>query len=212
VKAGAAKFPKHTAAARGLACCHVCGKVEPVANKSCGRCGAGLHLRKPDCLQRTIALTIAAALLYLPANLLPIMTVDTLTGGDDPNTILGGVVTFWNSGSYPVAVIIFVASVVIPILKILTLFILCVAARRNRRAISATKVYRLTEIVGRWSMVDVFVVAILVSVVQLDSLMSIRPGPAALAFSGVVILTMLAAHTFDQRLIWDVTRPFEEES
>ncbi len=204
-------YPKHTAAARGLACCHVCGKVEAVAEEKCARCGAPLHLRKPDCLQRTIALTIAAALLYLPANLLPIMTVDTLTGGDDPSTILGGVVTFWNTGSYPVAVIIFVASVIIPILKIMTLLILCVAARYNRRPKSATKVYRLTEVVGRWSMVDVFVVAILVSVVQLDSLMSIRPGPAALAFSGVVILTMLAAHTFDQRLIWDVTRPFEDE-
>lgn len=204
-------FPKHTAAARGLACCAVCGKAESVEDQSCIRCGAELHLRKPDCLQRTVALTLAAALLYLPANLLPIMTVEKLTGGSDPSTILGGVVRLWNSGSYPVAVIIFVASVLIPILKILTLFILCVAARRNRRAISVTKVYRLTEVVGRWSMVDVFVVAILVSVVQLGTLMSIRPGPAALAFSGVVILTMLAAHTFDQRLIWDVTRPFEDE-
>ena len=117
-----------------------------------------------------------------------------------------GVVTFWQSGAYPVALIIFIASVVIPILKILAIFGLCLAARKNHRPRAATRIYRMTEIVGRWSMVDVFVVAILVSVVQLDSLISIKPGPAALAFAGVVILTMLAAHSFDQRLIWDNTR------
>lgn len=204
-------FPDHTAAARGLACCHVCRKVAPVEQKACARCGAVLHLRNPNCLQRTVALTLGAALLYLPANLLPVMTVETLTGGAKENTILGGVVTFWNTGSYPVAIIIFTASVVIPILKILALLSLCCAARNNRRAASATKVYRLTELVGRWSMVDVFVVAILVAVVQLDSLMSISPGPAALAFSGVVILSMLASHSFDQRLIWDVTRPYDDD-
>lgn len=204
-------FPQRTAASRGLARCHTCSKVAPVEQEYCARCGTALHLRKPECIQRTLALTLAAILLYFPANLLPIMTVASLTEGEKSSTILEGVVTFWNTGSYPVAVIIFVASVVIPILKILALLSLCSAARKNQRAISATRVYRLTEIVGRWSMVDVFVVAILVSVVQLDSLMSIRPGPAALAFSGVIILTMLAAHTFDQRLIWDVTRQIEEE-
>lgn len=206
-------YPSHTAAARGLATCHVCGKVAPVeanGKEGCPRCGSALHLRKPYCLQTTVALTLAAAVLYVPANLLPIMTVETLTGGAEASTILEGVVTFWAEGSYLVAAIIFVASVVIPILKILSIFSLCVAARRNRRAMAVTRVYRLTEIVGRWSMVDVFVVAILVAIVQLGSLMSVRPGPAALAFSGVVILTMFAAHTFDQRLIWDVTRPFDE--
>jgi paraquat-inducible protein A len=201
------KFPRRTAAARGLAACHVCGKVAPVENAGCGRCGAPLHLRKPCSLQRTLALTVAATFLYLPANLLPIMTVESLTGGAEPSTIVEGVITFWQTGAYPVAIIIFIASIVIPILKIFSIFGLCLAARMNRRPIAATRVYRMTEIVGRWSMVDVFVVAILVSVVQLGSLMSIRPGPAALAFASVVVLTMLAAHTFDQRLIWDVTRP-----
>jgi paraquat-inducible protein A len=200
------EFPEHTAAARGLASCHVCGKVAPVARHACGRCGTALHLRKPRSLQKTLALTLAAAFLYLPANLLPIMTVESLAGGSEPSTIIGGVITFWNTGAYPVAVIIFLASVVIPILKILSIIGLCFAARRNRHPGSATRVYRLTELVGRWSMVDVFVVAIMVSVVQLDTLMSIRPGPAALAFASVVILTMLAAHSFDQRLIWDVAR------
>lgn len=197
------RFPGHTAAARGLAACHVCGKVAPVDSGSCPRCGAGLHLRKPKSLQRTMALTLAACVLYVPANLLPVMTVESLTDGAEASSIIEGVVTFWTTGAYPVAVIIFIASIVIPILKILSILSLCMAARSNRRPIGATRIYRLTEIVGRWSMVDVFVVAILVSVVQLGTLMSIKPGPAALAFCSVVVLTMLAAHTFDQRLIWD---------
>lgn len=195
-----------TAAARGLAVCHVCGKVSPVETGDCPRCHAALHLRKPRSLQRTLALTITASILYFPANLLPVMTVDSLTGGGKANTIIEGVIVFWKNGAYLVAAIIFLASVVIPILKILSIFSLCLAARRNTHPRTVTRIYRLTEIVGRWSMVDVFVVAILVSVVQLGSLMSIRPGPAALAFAGVVVLTMLAAHSFDQRLIWDAAR------
>lgn len=204
-------YPRHTAAARGLASCHVCSKVTPLSDAVCGRCGAALHLRKPGSLQRSLALTVAAVFLYLPANLLPIMTTESLTEGAEANTIIGGVILFWQTGAYPVAVIIFIASIVIPILKILAIFGLCFAARSNRRPIAATRVYRMTELVGRWSMVDVFVVAILVSVVQLGSLLSIKPGPAAVAFAGVVILTMLAAHTFDQRLIWDVAEGEDHE-
>jgi len=200
-------YPARSAAARGLASCHACAKVAPLSQGHCRRCGAALHLRKPRSLQRTLALTIAAACLYLPANLLPIMTVDSLTTGAEESTIMGGVIVFWKTGAYPVAAIIFIASVVIPILKILAICSLCLAARNNRHPIAATKLYRITELVGRWSMVDVFVVAIMVSVVQLGSLMSIRPGPAALAFASVVILTMLAAHSFDPRLLWDAARP-----
>ena len=207
----AAMYPNHTAAARGLASCHICGKVAPVRAGNCPRCGSAMHLRKPCSLQRTLALTVAAAVLYLPANLLPIMTVESLSNGSETNTIVGGVVLFWQTGAYPVAVIIFAASVAIPILKILAILSLCFAARANRRPVAATRIYRLTEIVGRWSMVDIFVVAIMVSVVQLGSLMSIKPGPAALAFAGVVILTMLAAHTFDQRLIWDIASAEDHE-
>jgi paraquat-inducible protein A len=195
--------PQQTAAGNGLAVCHVCGKVSPVEAGSCPRCHVALHLRKPRSLQRTAALTTAATLLYFPANLLPIMTVESFNGGVEESTIIGGVITFWHSGAYAVAAIIFIASVVIPILKILSIFSLCLAAVKNTHPRTVTRIYRMTEIVGRWSMVDVFVVAILVSVVQLGALMSIRPGPAALAFAGVVILTMLAAHAFDQRLIWD---------
>lgn len=162
-----------------------------------------MHVRKPNSFERTVALIIASVALYFPANLLPIMTVEGI-GGAQRNTVVGGVFAFWEAGSYPVAIIIFTASVIIPIVKIISLIILCVAVRRpteNPRTL--TVLYRLTEIVGRWSMVDVFVVAILVTLVQLGRLMTIEPGPAALAFAGVVILTMLAAMSFDPRLIWD---------
>ncbi len=207
----------HTAAARGLASCHVCARVSPVAEQaSCPRCGAALHLRKVHSIQRTAALTITAAILYLPANILPVMTVRQI-GSEEQNTILGGVVTFWKSGSYGVAAIIFTASVIIPILKFIALTWLCFAARghgslrrpgaRELNPRQATKIYRVTEIVGRWSMVDVFVVAVMVAVVQFGSIMTISPGPAALSFAGVVVLTMLAASAFDPRLLWDRVGP-----
>lgn len=195
-------YPFGTAAARGLATCHWCGKVQPLERGHCGRCDAALHLRKPHSLQRTWALTLAAAILYVPANLLPIMRADQI-GGDEENTILGGVAMFWEHQAYPIAIVVFTASVVIPILKLIAIVVLCLSARRCTRPRAMTRIYRLTELVGRWSMVDVFVVAILVAVVQLGSLMSIEPGPAALAFAGVVILTMLAAMSFDPRLLWD---------
>lgn len=195
-------YPPHTAAARGLAACSVCGKVQEETDLHCARCHTTLHKRTPRSLQRTLALTFASMVLYIPANLLPIMTVEGL-GGEEPSTILGGVITFWQMHAYPVAIIIFTASVVIPILKLAAILRLCWAAVRPCNPRSTMRIYRLTEIVGRWSMVDVFVVAILVAVVQFGSLMAIRPGPAAVAFGGVVILTMLAAMSFDPRLIWD---------
>ncbi|MGB6223149.1 paraquat-inducible protein A [Haloferula sp.] len=196
------------AADLGLACCHTCGKLSPVAKGHCPRCHSPLHLRKPNSLNRTWALLIGSAALYVPAMVLPIMNVEGLgagAAGGSGSTIVGGVITFWNSGSYPVAIIIFTASVVIPILKVAALVWLCLAASGKAPASPKNhgKLYRLTEILGRWSMVDVFVVAILVTVVQLGALMTIKPGPAALSFAGVVILTMLAAMSFDPRLLWD---------
>ncbi len=196
------KFPPETAAARGLATCHDCGKVQPVDLGHCTRCGASLHLRKPHSLQRTWALLFAAVILYFPANLLPMMRTQGIGGGEE-RTIIGGVILFWQHHAYLIATVIFVASVVIPILKIIAIVTLCLSTRRCSRPRAMTRVYRLTELVGRWSMVDVFVVAILVAVVQLGNLMSIQPGTAAVAFAGVVILTMLAAMTFDPRLLWD---------
>jgi paraquat-inducible protein A len=193
----------------GLASCHTCGKVSPVELGRCPRCHSPLHLRKPHSLERTWALVIASAALYVPAMSLPIMDVQgigTAAGGSaGGNTIISGVVTFWESGSYPVAVIIFTASVVIPILKVAALVWLCLVASGKAASSpkSQSKLYQITETLGRWSMVDIFVVAILVTLVQLGALMTIRPGPAALSFAGVVILTMLAAMSFDPRLLWD---------
>lgn len=198
-----------TAASRGLASCHTCGKVSPLeaeAEKAdfCPRCGSALHFRKPRSLERTWALLIASACLYVPANLLPIMQVSGIKGSQT-NTILSGVITFWQMRAYPVAIIIFTASVLIPLLKVAALVWLCLAAqgRTNSSPKALSRVYHITELLGRWSMVDVFVVAVLVCLVRLGALMTITPGPAAVSFSGVVILTMFAAMSFDPRLIWD---------
>ncbi len=196
------------AAALGLAACHTCAKVSPVALGRCPRCGTRLHLRKPDSLQRTAALLVAASVLYIPANAMPIMSVSEI-GGTTASTIMGGVATFWQSGSYLIAAIIFTASILIPVVKIVALVWLCAAAAGKVRPSPKVlgKVFWFTEVVGRWSMVDVFVVAILVALVQIGAFMTITPGPAALAFAGVVVLTMFAAMSFDPRLLWDRFEP-----
>ena len=196
-------FDPASAAARGLARCHSCGRVEPLEAGHCPRCHAPLHLRTPHSLQRTMALTLGAAILYLPANLLPVMRVESTLKGTQESTILRGVIQFWQAGDYPVAVIIFTASVVIPLIKLLSMIALCLGARFGHSPRTLTRLYRVTDQIGRWSMVDVFVVAILVAVVQLGSIMTITAGAGALAFASVVILTMLAADSFDQRLLWD---------
>ena len=190
--------------AKGLAGCHVCEKVSPVSLGRCPRCGSHLHLRKPDSLNRTIALVIAAAVMYIPANMLPIMSVREL-GVLTESTIIKGLVQFWNAGSYPIAIVIFTASLMIPILKIGSLLWLCAAAKGMVPHSSKVlgRVYWITELLGRWSMVDIFVVAILVTMVQLGNYMRVTPGPGALAFAGVVILTMFAAMSFDPKLLWD---------
>ncbi len=195
-------FAADSAAARDLALCHVCYLPSPVSLGRCPRCSSRLHLRLRESLQRTWALTIAAVVLYFPANLLPVLRVESFYG-DHQNTILGGVIEFWQQGDYPVAIIIFGASVVIPVLKIVSIAALCLASRSGRRPRGMTRLYRITEFVGRWSMVDVFVVAILVAVVQLGSTIAIHPGAGALSFAAVVVLTMFAAMSFDPRLIWD---------
>ena len=154
-------------------------------------------------IQRTWALLITATLLYIPANLLPIMHTE-MFGRDEPSTIIGGAITLWESGDYPVALIIIFASVMIPVAKIVVLAWLNYTVQRGleKRSRIRTKFYRVIEGVGRWSMIDVFVVAILVALVQLGNTLSIYPGPAALAFCAVVFITMVAAMTFDTRLIW----------
>ncbi|MGE9266598.1 MAG: paraquat-inducible protein A [Verrucomicrobiales bacterium] len=189
------------------ACCHVCGRTDSARLHHCPRCGAPMHMRKQQGVQRCLAFLIASIIAYIPANIWPIMTVTQL-GQDEDNTILSGVAVFWEMHAYPVAITIFIASVLIPGLKILALAWLCAVAGGwlETDPKRATRIYWLTELVGRWSMVDVFVVAILVGLIQLGNLMSIRPGAAATAFGLMVILTMFAAHAFEPKLIWDRIR------
>jgi paraquat-inducible protein A len=199
------------AAPQGLAGCPTCGLVNRVdagGHGLCRRCGERLRTRLPHSLQRTWALLAAAALMYLPANFYPIMTTTSL-GHSEPSTIIGGVVELIQMGSWPVAGVIFVASVIVPVGKLVALAWLCLVVARSDEltAGARTRLYRLTEFIGRWSMVDVFVVAILVALIRADGLMSVAPGPAALAFASVVVLTMLAAMAFDPRLIWDPPLP-----
>ncbi|WP_218355259.1 paraquat-inducible protein A [Alteromonas lipotrueiana] len=162
-------------------------------------------------LQRTWALLLAATLLYIPANTLPIMHTE-LFGRSEPNTIVGGVISLWQSGSYPVAIVIMIASVVVPVAKIAILAWLnfTVQKRFTRRQRTRVKFYRVTEVIGRWSMIDVFVVAILVGLIQLGNTIAVHPGPAALAFCAVVFVTMVAAITFDSRLIWIDRKKIDE--
>lgn len=194
-----------SAMSAGLVGCHICGALSEAGADSCKRCGDHLHSRKPGGLNRTWALLFTSVILYIPANLYPIM--DTVFLGDDsPSTILGGVLVLWAMGSYPIAAVIFFASVVVPLVKILALLWLCYMVQRGQGTspLGKLKLYRMTEFVGRWSMIDVFVVAILAGLIRLDNLMTIYPGPAAVAFAGVVLVTMVAAMSFDSRLIWDL--------
>lgn len=163
-------------------------------------------------IQRTWALLFTSIILYIPANILPIMNTRFL-GVDEPSTILGGVIVLWKMGSYPIAIVIFIASVVVPVGKLIILIWLNYSIQRGFDIKHGERIfwYRVTEFIGRWSMVDVFVVAVLVSLIQLGNTMSIYPGPAALAFCGVVILTMLAAMNFDTRLIWNETAEQHEQ-
>ena len=198
-----------TARSLGLARCHDCSLLVDARQPVCPRCGARLHLRKPDSLGRTAALVLAAMILYLPANLLPI-TVTTAIGTRQADTILSGVIYFMQTGSWEIAAVIFIASVFVPFAKLIILVLLLVSVRfRWRwRPRDRTVLYRLTELVGRWSMVDIYVVTILVALVRLGAVATIEAGPAAVYFAAVVVLTMFAAENFDPRLIWDA---LEEE-
>ncbi|WP_081741398.1 PqiA/YebS family transporter subunit [Tolumonas lignilytica] len=196
--------PTGRAIDQNLTLCHACHGLVSLRTHHCPRCHSVLHARKPNSLQWTLALLFTSVILYIPANILPIMITESL-GQQTYSTILGGVVLLWNMGSYPVALIIFIASILVPIVKMLAIGWLCwsVYAKRVHHRRGRTRLYRLTEFIGRWSMVDVFVVAILVALIRMGKLMSVYPGSAALAFAGVVILTMLSAMSFDPRLLWD---------
>lgn len=194
----------------GLLICHECHQLNPMqtdaAKQFCSRCGGQLHARRPNSLVRTWALLLTAAILYIPANLLPIMTVNSLGKGQS-DTIMSGVITLVNYGMLPIAAVVFVASILVPTFKLVGIALLLYSVQRHQPMSARQRIlmYRFIEWIGRWSMLDIFVIAILVAVVNFGSLASIEPGLGAGAFASVVIMTMLAALTFDPRLIWDNT-------
>lgn len=201
----------------GLIVCHVCHlaikKVKPPVDGHalCPRCGATLHRRKTNSLTRTWALTLTAYILYIPANILPVMTV-IMSGKGEPDTILSGVIALLQGGMWPLALVVFFASITVPVLKLLILtgLLISVEMKSHWRPKQRTMLYRITEGVGRWSMIDVFVISILVALVKLGALATIEAGAGALAFSGVVVVTMFAAMSFDPRLIWDAIETTDE--
>lgn len=207
--------PLPTALSSGLVGCSVCHLLVPAPKAGekghCPRCGAALHRRKPNSLNRTWALVLAALIFYVPANLLPI-TVVTSLGMVQADTIMSGVLYFIKEGSWPIAAVIFIASVFVPLMKLVILIYLLVSVQRGStaRLRDRARLYRLTEAVGRWSMVDIFVVTILVALVNLGALATIQAGPAAPFFAAVVVVTMFAAMSFDPRLMWDAKEQTHE--
>lgn len=193
-----------TGISQNVRLCLVCTAILPAQQKSCPRCYSNGDVRRRNSLQWTVALLITSVLLYIPANLFPVMTTESLGSALD-STIMDGVILLWGDGSYPVALIIFIASIMVPTLKMIAITWLCLDSQGygNRDPERMHFIYELVEYVGRWSMIDVFVIAILSSLVQMGQLMSITPAPGVILFGVVVILTMFSALTFDPRLSWD---------
>ena len=204
--------PALTARAAGMIGCQSCGRVHRAGVTQCQRCGAALHSRMPGSLQKVWAWLFAGMVVYIPANIYPMLRT-TSFGRTTDNTIIGGVVELINYGSIGVALIVFVASVLIPVGKFIAIGYLALVVRPGQRAGARIgrgsglhgrqHLYEVVEFIGRWSMIDVFVVAILAALVQLDFAATISPGIAAVSFSLSVAFTMLAAQSFDPRLIWD---------
>jgi len=198
-----------TATQAGLISCQVCDLLSRPANAAnpgyCPRCGGELASRHHHSIQYTWALLIAAAICFIPANMLPVLSTTAL-GSTESDTIMGGVVFLFTSGSWPLGLIVLIASVMVPAGKLVALSYLLITVQRgvpgNGR--ERTRLYRMVEFIGRWSMLDVFVDTFTVALVQLQPLMSVAPGPGVLFFAAVVVLTMIAAESFDPRLIWDV--------
>lgn len=193
----------------GIIVCGECHKLEYLREgeeQHCARCGAHLHARRPNSIARTWALLITAAILYIPANLLPIMTVSFL-GKGMPSTIMGGVIELIQADMLPIAAVVFIASILVPTFKLVGIALLLYSVQRHQPMSAKQRIlmYRFIEWIGRWSMLDIFVIAILVELVNFGNLATISANLGAAAFACVVILTMTAAVTFDPRLIWDNT-------
>jgi paraquat-inducible protein A len=197
-----------TAAEAGLVSCETCALLsrpaDPAEPGYCPRCGAKLEFRHHHSIQFTWALLIAATICFIPANVLPVVSTTTL-GSVDAENIMGGVVFLYTSGSWPLALIVLIASIMIPSAKIVALAYLLISVQRGSIANNEQRVrlYRMVSFIGRWSMVDVFVDTFTAALVQLQPLMSVSPAPGLVFFAAVVVLTMLAVESFDPRLIWD---------
>ncbi len=195
-----------TAKEMGLGVCPKCHKVNQMEGDSqiCVRCDNAFMLRKKDSIERTTAFTLVAIIALFPANIYPTM-IFTALGNDEASTIFGGIITFIKMGEYPIAVIIFIASFIVPLGKILGLTILILGVRFKSRLEpeQRTKLYEIVEFLGPWSMLDVFVISLMTAVVQLGYITSILPGIGITFFTSMVIFTMFAAANFDVRLLWD---------
>ena len=187
--------------------CHLLSQIPTsgtLSGLACPRCGAALHQRKPDSLTRTWALVIAAFVFFIPAMVLPISVTTTFAGAQG-DTIMSGVIYFIHSGSWHIALVIFVASIMVPILKIMILIYLLISVQLKSkwRPLDSTRLYRIIEFIGKWSMVDIYVITIMAALIKLGGLASFDAGPAAVFFGTMVVTTMFAAMSFDPRLIWD---------
>lgn len=208
-------WPGRSAASQGLCSCHVCGQVSRLDETDgavhCPRCDARLHFRRPDGIARCWALVIAGYILLIPANTMIMMETGTLVS-NRKDTILSGVIHLWQTGFQGIAAIVFIASILVPLFKLLALTLLLLSVRKpsSRRVRERVQLYRIVELVGRWSMLDIFVLTLLAALVQLHSLAVVKAGNAAIAFGAVVVLTMFAAMEFDPRLIWDPLRKENE--
>lgn len=191
--------------------CHSCRQLCDEYAAHCTRCGEPLHFRKAESISRTWALVITAAVLYIPANVYPIMTVTQL-GRGNPDTILSGVVHLIEAQLWGLALLVFFASIMVPVLKLLVMSYLLISVQYAScwRPRDRTRLFRLTEAIGAWSMIDIFLIGILISLVKLDALATIEAGPGASFFAGVVVVTLLAAQSFDSRLIWDRCQQSDE--
>ena len=198
-----------TAADQQLINCHTCAYLVPMSKKlsRCPRCQTPLHSRKHNSLARTWALIFTAIILLIPANIYPIMTVIRF-GQGAPDTILSGVIHLIEGGLWPLALIVFFASIFVPLLKLIVLSMLAITVQKKSswRSRDRTRLYRVTEVIGAWSMVDIFIIGLLAALVNLGALATIRPGIGAIFFAAAVITTIFAAHSFDPRLIWDNAR------
>ncbi|WP_090828518.1 paraquat-inducible protein A [Nitrosovibrio tenuis] len=207
--------PIRTAGRLGMVSCHHCAILwkDVNAHGRCGCCGAKLYMRKPGSLYRTWALLIAACIMYIPANTLPVMITLSFPRAEQQDTIMSGIVYFWNSGSWVLALIVFIASFLVPLFKLAVIILLLITTQRRSswRLLERAKLYRIVDVIGRWSMLDVFVVTLLTGLVQIEGFAVVHPGPGIAAFAAVVVLTMSASISFDPRLMWDVTEHESED-